>query len=112
MIQAIELAQFHGTEGYTRGYMGVLMTDGVNYLTQYGANWLVTDAIVIVTQKLAQHDFIVIEAIVDENNTARVIYSDGNDNILHKQIYEYTDLQCNVKMYYTDNAVMMLAGEY
>lgn len=111
MIQAIELAQFYGTEGYTRGHMNVLMTDGVNYLTQYGASWLVTDATVIVKQKLAQHEFVMIEALVDENNTARVIYSDGNDNILHKQIYEYTDLSCNVKMYYTNN-VMMLAGEY
>ena len=111
MIQAIELAQFHGTEGYTRGYMGVLMTDGVNYLTQYGANWLVTDAIVIVTQKLAQHDFIVIDCIIN-GGRATVTYLDGDNETLYVQEYEYTDLQCNVKMYYTDNAVMMLAGEY
>ena len=108
-----KLRQFSGTEGYTRGYMGVLMTDGVVFLANQGASWLVSDVSVIVKMqpKVRNESFVSITA-VSKDKKAVVTYTDGNDNKLFTQKYQYTDLEeGEYKLFYTDG-VLMLANEY
>ncbi|MFW6130408.1 MAG: DUF6876 family protein [Atribacterota bacterium] len=46
-----------------------------------------------------------------ENKSCKVIYTNGNEKILYKQEYDYTDLENNLEFYFTDN-VLMLCSEY
>lgn len=112
-MERIELEQFNGTEQYYKGFLGVLNTDGVQYLALNGASWLVTDISSIVRLKtnVKDEEFVAIKVIV-ENSEAVAEYSDGNGKLLYLQKYAYTDLsEGEYKFYFTDN-VLMLAGEY
>lgn len=37
--------------------------------------------------------------------------TDGNDNVLYRQNYDYTDAKRDLTLFYADN-VLMLSGEY
>ena len=109
-----KLAHFTGTEAYTRGWMGVLMTDGVVFLGSEGnASWLVTDisTIVKVHQKVKDEDFVAIK-VESKNKKAVVRYEDGNNNLLYQQRYEYTDLEEGKYTLYYMNGVLLLSSEY
>lgn len=109
MLDLDNLEQYYGSENY-HNVMGVNVTDGIKYIMNNGYSWVVTDAIVICKMKLKKHNFISIKLNVD-NKKAIVEYTDGNTNVLYSQKYEYTDARKNIKMYFTDN-VLMLANEY
>lgn len=107
-----ELEQFTGTEQYHKGFLGVLLTDGVYYISENGYSWFVTDAISVIKTKLKDEPFLTVNLKVDkETNKGIMTIDDGNGKILHKQFYSYTDASRNIKLFYTDN-VLMLAGEY
>lgn len=116
--QDLCLGQFTGTEQYYKGYMGVNYTDGVQYLAGMGVSWLITDicAVVKVEPKVKTESFVSIKCLKKDKNKAVVFYTDGNENVLFKQEYEYTDLwdktdSTEISLFYTDN-VLMLANEY
>lgn len=113
MSITLELSGFTGTEQYYNGFGGVKLTDGVFYVTDNGASWLVSDVCVIckVHPKVRGQEFVSVTCVA-KNGTAKVTYDDGNGNVLYTQKYGYTDLaDQTVKFYYT-GGVLMLAGEY
>jgi len=108
-----ELSGFTGSDGYHKGFCGVLMTDGVWYLYSK-AGWVVSDASVIckMHKKVKSEAFVSVTTEV-KGGKAVTTYDDGNGNVLYKQSYAYTDLEDGevLKMYYVEG-VLMLRGEY
>lgn len=107
-----ELEGYSGTEGYTNGWLGVLMTDGTTYLmTQH--SWLVTDicSIVKAHPEVKKEEFISIKVKV-LNKQAKVSYGDGNGTVFYTQEYVFTDFpEGKLQLFYTDG-VLMLSSEY
>jgi len=107
-----QLAGHIGTQSYTPTILKMLMTEGIVDLIKLAkCNWLITDAAVIIGNKIAVKSFVVIKIKV-ENNKATVTYDDGNYNILHTQQYEYTDLSEGEFEFYWQRNVFMLKSEY
>lgn len=111
------LNNFTGTEKYYKGFMGVLLTDGSYFVGSNGASWLISDICVIlkINKKVKAEEFVLIRCNFDKNK-AFISYEDGNNNVLFKQNYDYTDFEEHfeekeVKFYYVDN-VLMLNSEY
>jgi hypothetical protein len=111
------LKSFTGSEGYTNGFMGVKLTDGVAYVAKNGASWLISDMCVIlkVEKKVVSEPFVAIKFNIKDKK-ANVSYEDGNDTKLYSQKYKYTDFnehfeEKEVIFFYTDG-VLMLSGEY
>ena len=107
-----DLKQFIGTEHYYSDFMGLKLTDGVKYFAEkYSANWLVSDAAVIVMMKLKNHPFISLDVNISDKETI-FNYTDGNDNVLFKQKYSLVDLPNGSLKFFISNGVMMLPSEY
>lgn len=111
-LELKDLGHFTGTEKYTKGFMGVKLTDGVVYVMQNGYSWFVTDFSVIAKTKLKNEEFLSIELTLHTTKkTGIMMVTDGNGKKLYSQRYEYTDAKKEFKMFYTDG-VLMLASEY
>lgn len=105
------LSQFYGTEAYHRlSFSPIVCTDGVLYFANNAeAYWLITDITAIVPTLDTYFCYIV---ITSKGGKAIISYEDGNDNVLHKHKYDFTDLpEGEWKFYCTDN-VLMLPSEY
>lgn len=112
-LELKNLGQFYGTVNYYRVWLGALATDGAKYIMDNGYSWLVTDAISVIktVPNLKKQDFLVIELKLLGDGTAKMVISDGNDNTLYEQKYEWTDAKREVKLYFADN-VIFLSSEY
>lgn len=106
------LAGFIGTARYYRVF-GALVTDGVKYLMHNGYSWFVTDAIAVLKfkPKLKAESFLTVELHLAEDSEADLIITDGNENTLYRQHYDFTDAKRDLKLYFSNN-VLMLASEY
>jgi len=104
---------FIGTEQYYN-VMGVIVTDGVKYLMDNGYAWFVTDsiAVIICNKKIRAEPFLVVKLKVDlEKKEADLTIDGGNENILYRQHYDFTDARREeVKMYF-ENKVLCLPSE-
>lgn len=112
------LSNFTGSEEYHQGYMGVKLTDGAYFVGTNEASWLITDicSVLVAEPKVKKEEFVSVTFKVKPDNTAEAIYTDGNENVLYRQKYNYTDFtkhfqESEVKFFYTDG-VLMLSGEY
>lgn len=104
-----------GCTGSTKLYFNRLFrkceyTEGIKLIGDNGATWLQTDVLAVLCHKLADQHFVCIKATKEESG-AKVVYDDGNGNVLHKQEYEFSDLPCDVKMFCVNNR-LILASEY
>ena len=115
------LAQFYGSEGqyYHPIFRGINYTDGVKFLNNEGAGWLI-DAILshlAFTTQVRRAEFVCIILTVEKMSTgrhqARLTFTDGNDRDLYVQDIEYTDfpLVGELKFFCVDK-MLMLATEY
>ena len=107
-----DLSHFIGTEQYTKGFLNVLYTDGIVFLMNNGLSWLVTDiSSYKVHEKVKNLEFQAWTLTVKKNKGVLTL-TDGNENIILKQNYSYTNCPIEtIKMYLVDN-VLMLASEY
>jgi len=104
---------FNGTSGYVK-YLGSYLTDGVVYIMKNGYSWFVSDSLLEIKSnpRLRSEGFITIKLIVNrEKSTATVQFEDGNNKILKRKYYDYTDAKRDLKLFFIDN-VLMLASEY
>jgi hypothetical protein len=109
------LAQFTGTEGYHFNplFRNINYTDGVKYLSDNGAAWLVTDTLahLVHNKKVKGQEFVAI-TLAAKDGKAQLLLTDGNDKNLAKQTYDFTDLpDGEIKMFFSDG-VLLLASEY
>ena len=110
-LELKEIGQFYGTTQYYN-VMGINATEGIKYIMDNGYAWVVTDAAVIIRMLLKNEKFVLIKLKLNkEEGTAIIEYSDGNNNKVHEQKYEWTNAKKNLKLYYS-NGVLMLPGEY
>jgi len=118
-LELKRLDSFYGSDRFY-GFMGLFVTEGVKYVMDNGYGWLVSDIAVNIRfnpslRRYFRNDyFLVIRLTVDkENNTGVVTYEDGNDNIIYRQKYGYTDAKRNITLYYDANSkTLCLSSEY
>jgi len=112
-LELKSLNSFIGTENYYK-VIGALVTDGVKYIMDNGYSWLVTDALAVICSKwnLRNADFLVVRLNVDTKKAeADMIIDDGNDNVLYRQHYDFTDAKRSLKLYY-ERGVLLLPSEH
>lgn len=108
-LELKSLGQFTGTQNYYN-IMGVKVTDGVKYIMDNGYSWFVTDAIAVIKTKLKNQEFLSIKLILDDGK-AKMVITNGNENVLYKQEYKWTDAKVEVELFYT-NEILLLSREY
>ena len=83
-LELKSLGSFYGSEHYYRLMGGINATDGVHYIMENGYSWMVSDAAVILRMepKVRGQDFVVVRLKLLPEGKAKVVYEDGNDNIL------------------------------
>ena len=109
-----ELPYYRGSEGYFK-VMGFNATDGVGYIMKNGYSWFVTDFLAVamfqVKGKWKDEGFICIKLVINEDKSCYMLVTDGNENELYKQDYDYTNAQKDLTLYLT-NEVLLLSQEY
>ena len=106
------LGHFIGTKHYYSVF-GVNVTDGVKYVMDNGYSWFVTDAIAVLRFKprLRREAFLTVQLQLTEDHEADMVITDGNENKLYTQHYEFTDAKRDLTLYFIDN-VLLLNSEY
>jgi hypothetical protein len=106
-----QLNQYFGTERYYNVF-DFNVTEGINYIMNNGYSWFVTDvlSVVLFNKEIQSQEFLSIKLKV-LNNKAEVTITNGNDKILSKYKYKYTDAERDLNLYLTNN-VLMLSSEY
>lgn len=113
MSESIEqlMSQCTGSEIFYRFPLSrAVYTEGVNlFVEKCGAWWFVVDA--ITTSASLKQPFVAVKLLV-KNGKADVLYTDGDEVVLKKKHYSYTDCQdCDLTFYYIDNT-FLYSGEY
>jgi hypothetical protein len=111
-----DLCQFYGTEMWHRDPLMVNMvfTDGVKHVADTRqAYWLIMFIYArYVHMKVFKNEpFITIE-MTTEDDTAEVVFTDGNNNILHVEEIGYTDYPDEGVCMWLIDGVLMLPSEY
>ena len=111
-----ELAQFTGTQTYTRITLRHLLTDGARYLSDHAQCYWLMDAVASHLDEIGTQDWFVLVRLELEGTTATVIYEDGNGHEHARQAIPYTDFPLDEIQLYacwdTEHWVIMLPGEY
>ncbi|CAN5754295.1 hypothetical protein BH10BAC3_BH10BAC3_12110 [soil metagenome] len=110
-----QLRHFTGTSNWYRHlFTGLLYTDGIKAMAvQFQAYWLI-DLVFShqVTPRLQKEAFQTWELNRIKGNQFLATCTDGNENILCKQVIPFSDFSADtLKMFYT-NGVLMLPSEY
>lgn len=114
-LELKNLGSFIGTENYYKMFPYGLLTDGTKYLIDNGYCWFITDALIACKQFIEKETFLVITLKKTGDSRAVMTISDGNNKVLTKQRYLYTDAKRDLELYLiTDNnqSVLMLSSEY
>ncbi len=110
-----DLGNFTGTESYHKIslYPNVNLTDGITYVMNNGYSWFITDMLAVVRTKeeIRNEDFLSITLVINKDKTAIAKITDGNEKVLYKQEYKWTNGKKNLNLYLTNN-VLMLSQEY
>jgi len=112
-LELKDLGQFIGTQHYYNVF-GIKATDGVKYVMENGYGYLVTDSVAVIRckPKVRRQPFLTVELRLSEaEHEADLVITDGNNNVLHSQHYNYTDAKRDIKLYCC-NGVMMVPSEY
>ena len=109
--QLKELDGFHGTNRYHKvvAFTDIVATDGVAYVVENGYHWFVNDALIAITEKLRNEEFLVVRLRLSPP-AARMEITDGDGKVMYTQDYSITDAEVPVEFYVT-NKVALLPGE-
>ncbi len=114
-LELKDLGQYYGTTAYHKisPFGKTVGTDGVAYILKNGYHWFVSDMVIVINMKpkLKKEPFLVVNLKVNPDKSAVATVEDGNNKVLYKQEYKYTDAKRDLKLFLT-NDVLMLAGEY
>ena len=110
-LELKELPYYTCTEHHYKSMWGKY-TDGVKYIADNGYSWWVSDSLIAIRMKseLRQEEFLMIELKLNKDGTAQTVITDGNNNVLYRQDYKWTDAKRELKVYY-ENGVMLLPSE-
>ena len=106
------LGQFIGTTQYY-GVLGFNVTDGVKYVMDNGYSWFVTDALAVIKcyPKLRTATFLTVELKLTGDNEADMLITDGNENTLYTQHYQWTNAKKEFTLFY-EHGVLILNSEH
>ena len=111
-----ELAQFTGTQTYTRLTRRHFLTDGARYLADQAECYWLMDAVASHLDEIGTQDWFVLIRLELQGTTATLIYEDGNGHEHARQAMPYTDFPLDeIRLYAcwdTEYWVIMLPGEY
>jgi hypothetical protein len=111
-----ELAQFTGTQTYTRITRRHLLTDGARYLADQAECYWLMDAVASHLDEIGTQDWFVLIRLDLKGTTATLIYEDGNGYEHARQAIPHTDFPLEQISLYacwdTEHWVIMLPGEY
>jgi hypothetical protein len=109
-----ELNHFTGTEHYYKHPFGILFTDGVKFLAEECQSYWLIDLVASyqVEESVMKEPFQVFKLTVNKDHSAKVEISDGNDNILHLQIIDYTDFPLDQIQLWCIDKICILPSEY
>ena len=86
-----ELAQFTGTQTYTRITRRHLLTDGARYLADHAQCYRLMDAVASHLDEIGTQDWFVLIRLELQGTTATLIYGDGNGHEHARQAIPCTD---------------------
>lgn len=128
-LELRDLDKYYGTEAYhsLKPLFTTKMTDGVAYVYNNGYAWAITDSLALIEgakkqrrtekelSKLIEYfnkgeDFLAIKLKLKDKG-AIITIEDGNNKVLHKQIYKITTAKRELTMYVVDG-IILLSGEY
>ena len=111
-----ELAQFTGTQGYTRITRRHLLTDGARYLADHAECYWLMDAVASHLDEIGTQDWFVLIRLELEGTSATVIYEDGNGHEHARQAIPLMDFPLQqIRLYAcwdTEHWIIMLPSEY
>jgi len=117
-MKTLNLSHFTGTENYYRHSVGILYTDGVQYLAkEAGAYWLI-DAIASwqldpkVNQDPMLQEIQFWKLEVKPDHTAVLSCERDTDDVAVTQDIPFTDFPLESIRLYLNNKVLMLPSEY
>jgi hypothetical protein len=108
------LSHFHGSEQmfFHPMFKGINYTDGVRFLMHNRAAGLIE---AILSHKLHNADVrseeFIVATLKVTGTKAVLTFDDGNDNVLARQVIEYTDFPLKEISFYLENDVLMLPSE-
>ena len=99
---------------YKHSFSGLIYTDGVRDVAKEGEAYWLLDAIASHASPAYRKEqpFLVFKLQVADDNTAVLLWEDGNDNVLGKQEIEYTDFPAKECTIWCVDGVMLLPAEY
>ena len=111
-VKKENLMQFIGTEQYWN-VMGFRVTDGVKFLMDNGASWLITDIISYqYDKKIGSRSFQVWKLKVKDNKGVLEMREDSDLPVVVRQEYGYTDFPLDEIEIWVVDGVVLLPSEY
>ena len=108
------LARFTGSMViYEMPYFNFLYTEGIKYMAEAcNAVWLLTDAGIECSMNLAKkEEFIVVKLIKNDDDSAELLYENGNGITLKTVKLTCTDFPLKSIMFYFTNNTFLLPSE-
>lgn len=109
-----DLSQFTGTEQWYKHFLGLLYTDGVQYVAEQGGAYWLIDAIAsyLPTVRKIDNDFMVWELKTFDNKATLIAKTDINQPNSIFQAIEFTDFPLEYIKFYQCDGVLLLPSEY
>lgn len=121
MITQEALSHFYGTSCYhgcTPLARGLKCTDGVHFLEQNGAAWLVDKIAILCTHEmkvrteLEEGGFLVAKLVKKEGGAATFTIEDGDMESIYSENISFTDIGVDEVKIFITGGVIMLSSEY
>jgi hypothetical protein len=110
-LEAIGTAELHKDETM----IGIVYTSGIkSIMKEFRCRWLGYEMAVakFMIPAIAQEPFVTCELSVEPDRSAYIVFTDGNNNILHTKFIEYTDFPAaGICLWICEN-VILLPSEY
>lgn len=107
-----QLREYSCSDNYYRYNFGMVYTDGVKALCEKFECYWFLDIIVSYQPQLKDEEFQVWSLGKNEDDSAIVICTNGNDRILKTQKIEYTDFPCDEAVVWVEFGVALLPSEH
>lgn len=107
-----QLKEYTGTGNYYKYMLGMLHTDGVKALCEQFECWWFLDIVCSYQQDLKEEPFQVWALGVNEDGTAVVLCTDGNNKVLKSQSIIFTDFKAKEATVWCVDGIVLLPSEY
>lgn len=107
-----QFKEFTGTDNYYRHFSGCQYTDGVQALCERFQCYWFLDVVCSYQLKLKAEEFQTWTLGKNDDDSAIVICTDGNENILQTQKIPWTDFEAKEATIWFVNGIALLPTEY